>query len=88
MLTFTRPVYDQQAIVALIQPKVVVSDDVDEGFFSDLGELFSNYFGAASFFFLFILLAALGTGYVLRSSRIDEPKMLISTSMDAELLED
>ena len=46
MLTFTRPVYDQQAIVALIQPKVVVSDDVDEGFFSDLGELFSNYFGA------------------------------------------
>ena len=32
--------------------------------------------------------AALGTGYVLRSSRIDEPKMLISTSMDAELLED
>ena len=88
MLTFTRPVYDQQAIVALIQPKVVVTDDVDEGFFSELGELFSNYFGAASFFFLFILLAALGTGYVLRASRIDEPKMLVSTSMDAELLED
>ena len=88
MLTFTRPVYDQQAIVALIQPKVVVTDDVDEGFFSELGELFSNYFGAASFFFLFILLAALGTGYVLRASRIDEPKLLVSTSMDAELLED
>ena len=88
MLTFTRPVYDQQAIVALIQPKVVVTDDVDEGFFSELGELFSNYFGAASFFFLFILLAALGTGYILRASRIDEPKLLVSTSMDAELLED
>ena len=88
MLTFTRPVYDQQAIGALIQPKIVPIDDVEEGFFSELGELFSNYFGAASFFFLFMLLAALGTGYVLRASRIDEPKMLVSTTMDAELLED
>ena len=88
MLTFTRPVYDQQAIGALIQPKIVPVDDVEEGFFSELGELFSNYFGAASFFFLFMLLAALGTGYVLRASRIDEPKMLVSTTMDAELLED
>ena len=74
--------------IEVIQPKVVVTDDVDEGFFSELGALFSNYFGAASFFFLFILLAALGTGYVLRASRIDEPKLLVSTSMDAELLED
>tara|TARA_B100000003_G_scaffold75963_1_gene67926 strand:- start:120 stop:2708 length:2589 start_codon:yes stop_codon:yes gene_type:complete len=88
MLTFTRPVYDQQAIGVLIQPKIVPIDDVEEGFFSELGELFSNYFGAASFFFLFMLLAALGTGYVLRASRIDEPKMLVSTTMDAELLED
>jgi subtilisin family serine protease len=88
MLTFTRPVYDQQAIGALIQPKIVPVDDVEEGFFSELGELFSNYFGAASFFFLFMLLAALGTGYVLRASRIDEPKMLVSTTVDAELLED
>ena len=88
MLTFTRPVYDQEAIGALIQPKIVPSDDVEGGFFADLGELFSNYFGAASFFFLFMLLAALGTGYVLRTTRIDEPKMLVSTSMDAELLDD
>jgi len=88
MLTFTRPVYDQQAIGALIQPKIVSTDDVEGGFFADLGELFSNYFGAASFFFLFMLLAALGTGYVLRTTRIDEPKMLVSTSMDAELLDD
>ncbi|MDP6223578.1 MAG: S8 family peptidase [Candidatus Poseidoniaceae archaeon] len=88
MLTFTRPVYDQQAIGALIQPKIVSADDVEGGFFADLGELFSNYFGAASFFFLFMLLAALGTGYVLRTTRIDEPKILVSTSMDAELLDD
>ena len=88
MLTFTRPVYDQQAVVALIVPKETMSDDSDDGFFSALGSLFSNYFGAASFFFLFVLFCALGIGYMVRSSRIDEPKMLIPSSVDAELLED
>ena len=88
MLTFTRPVYDQQAVVALIMPKETMSDDSDDGFFSALGSLFSNYFGAASFFFLFVLFCALGIGYMVRSSRIDEPKMLIPSSVDAELLED
>ena len=88
MLTFTRPVYDQQAVVALIVPKETMSDDSDDGFFSALGSLFSNYFGAASFFFLFVLFCALGIGYMVRSSRVDEPKMLISSSADAELLED
>jgi subtilisin family serine protease len=88
MLTFTRPVYDQQAVVALIMPKETMSDDSDNGFFSALGNLFSDYFGAASFFFLFVLFCALGIGYMVRSSRIDEPKVLISSSVDAELLED
>ena len=88
MLTFTRPVYDQQAVVALIMPKETMSDDSDDGFFSALGSLFSNYFGAASFFFLFVLFCALGIGYMVRSSRIDAPKMLIASSVDAELLED
>ena len=88
MLTFTRPVYNQQAVAALIQPKEVVTDDADGGFFSALGDLFSDYFGAASFFFLFVLLSALGIGYLVRSSRIDGPKMLVSTSVDAELIED
>jgi len=88
MLTFTRPVYDQQAVVALIMPKETMSDDSDDGFFSALGSLFSNYFGAASFFFLFVLFCALGIGYMVRSSRIDEPKMLIPSSVDAELLDD
>ena len=88
MLTFTRPVYDQQAVVALIMPKETMSDDSDDGFFSALGSLFSNYFGAASFFSLFVLFCAVGIGYMVRSSRIDEPKMLIPSSVDAELLED
>jgi len=88
MLTFTRPVYDQQAVVDLIQPKATVTDAGDDGFFSALGGLFSDYFGAASFFFLFVLLSAIGIGYLVRSSRTDEAKILVSTSVDAELLED
>ena len=88
MLTFTRPVYDQQAVALLIQPKVVESTDDNDGFFSAISDLFSNYFGTASFFFLFVILSALGIGYLVRSSRIDEPKVLVSTSIDAELLED
>ena len=88
MLTFTRPVYDQQAVAMLIQPKVVESTDEKDGFFSAFSDLFSNYFGTASFFFLFVILSALGIGYLVRSSRIDEPKVLIPTSIDAELLED
>jgi len=81
-------VYDQQAVAALIQPKVVETEDVEGGFFSALGDLFSNYLGAASFFFLFVLLSALGIGYLVRSSLIDAPKMLISTTVDAELIAD
>ena len=88
MLTFTRPVYDQQAVALLIQPKVVESTDDKDGFFSAFSDLFSNYFGTASFFFLFVILSALGIGYLVRSSRIDEPKVLVSTSIEAELLED
>ena len=88
MLTFTRPVYDQQAVVELIMPKETVTDDSDEGFFSALGNLFSNYFGTATFFFLFILLSALGIGYLVRSSRTEEGKSIDTISIDAELVED
>ena len=88
MLTFTRPVYDQQAVSLLIKPKVVDNSDDNDGFFSSLGALFSDYLGASSFFFAFVLLSAIGIGYLVRSSRIDEPKVLISSSIDAELLED
>ena len=43
MLTFTRSVYDQQAVVELIKPKVMEEDDGSDGFFSALGEIFSDY---------------------------------------------
>ena len=69
MLTFTRPVYDQQAVAALIQPKEIVTDDGDEGFFSALEICFPITSGlqvssSCSFF------SALGIGYLVRSSRI------------------
>ena len=64
------------------------TEEDEGGFFSALADIFSNHLGAASFFFLFVLLSALGIGYMIRSSRIDEPKLLISTSIDAELVED
>ena len=37
---------------------------------------------------MFMLIAAVGLGYLIRSSRIDEPKVLISSTMDAELMND
>jgi len=87
-LTFTRMAYDQQAVFDLIVPKEVAEDSESEGFFSALGDVFSEYWGVASFFSMFMLVAAIGLGYLIRSSRIDEPKFLISASIDAELIED
>ena len=80
--------YDQQAVFTLIVPKEVAEDSESEGFFSALGDVFSEYWGVASFFSMFMLVAAIGLGYLIRSSRIDEPKFLISASIDAELIED
>ena len=88
MLTFTRPAYDQQAVFSLIVPKEVVEEGESDGFFSALGDVFSEYWGVASFFSMFMLIAAVGLGYLIRSSRIDEPKVLISSTMDAELMND
>ena len=88
MLTFTRPVYDQQAVASLIEPKVTEPTDDDDGFFSALGNLFSDYLGASSFFFLFVVFTAVGIGYLVRSRRLDEPKLLVESSIEAELIED
>jgi hypothetical protein len=87
-LTFTRMAYDQQSVFSLIVPKEVVEDSESEGFFSALGDVFSDYLGVASFFSMFMLVAAIGLGYLIRSSRIDEPKFLVSSTIDAELIED
>ena len=88
-LTFTRMAYDQQAVFSLIVPKVTTVENSDsDGFFSALSGVFAEYWGAASFFSIFMLVGAIGLGYLIRSSRIDEPKVLISSSIDAELIND
>jgi len=88
MLTFTRNVYDQQAVVELIKPKVMVEDDSSDGFFSALGEIFSEYgFAMSSMIILFMLIAG-GVGYQI-SMRRDGVEMVDqeTSTVDAELLE-
>ena len=80
--------HSRLAEAPLIVPKEVVEEDESDGFFSALGDVFSEYWGVASFFSMFMLIAAVGLGYLIRSSRIDEPKVLISSTMDAELVND
>ena len=88
MLTFTRNVYDQQAVVELIKPKVMEEDDSSDGFFSALGEIFSEYgFAMSSMIILFMLIAG-GIGYQI-SMRRDGVEMVDqeTSTVDAELLE-
>ena len=88
MLTFTRSVYDQQAVVDLIKPKVMEEDDGPDGFFSALGEVFANYgFAMSSMLILFMLIAG-GIGYQI--SRRTEGIELVdqdTSTVDAELIE-
>ena len=89
MLTFTRNVYDQQAVVDLIKPKVMEEDDGPDGFFSALGEIFSNYgFAMSSMLILFMLIAG-GVGYTINSRRQEEDVFASeSKTVEAELLDD
>ena len=65
-LTFTRLVYDQAAVVALIKPKDTDGEASNEGFLSTLGDMFSNYPLAMTFLLLLMILALVGTGYLMR----------------------
>ena len=83
MLTFTRAVYDQQAVVELIKPKVVEDDKESEGFFAALGDIFSNYgFAMSSMLVLFMLIAG-GVGYMI-SARKDG---VVLTGKDTSIVE-
>lgn len=72
MLTFTRPTYDQQTVVSLIQPKSVDDGQESEGFLGALFGLMADYtFGVL--FLLIILLGAAGTaGYAVRIRTEDD----------------
>ena len=89
MLTFTRNVYDQQAVVELIKPKVIEEDDSADGFFSALGDIFSDYgFAMSSMIILFMLIAG-GVGYQISTRRKGVEMVDRETStVDAELIED
>ena len=88
MLTFTRKVYDQQAVVELIKPKVMETNDDSDGFFSALGEIFSDYgFAMSSMIILFMLIAG-GVGYQISMRREGVEMVDRETStVDAELVE-
>ena len=66
MLTFTRPAYDQQTVVSLIQPKVSVDDDDSDGFFSSLGKFIGDYTFAVLLSIILMLGAAGTIGYTVR----------------------
>jgi hypothetical protein len=83
-LTFTRDTYNQAALMEEIAPKVIVEEE-EESFFGALGEVFSEYTGASTLLALFVMLCALGVGYVVRNSREDAPLKLTPEPVDAEL---
>ena len=83
-LTFTREVYNQSALMEQILPKAMVEEE-PSSFFGALGDVFSQYKGASTLFALFVMLCALGVGYVVRNSREDEPMLLSMDAVDAEL---
>ena len=84
-LTFTRPVYNQSALMQLVQPKIMMEEE-ERSFFSALGEVFAEFTGASMVFGVVALLVALGVGYTLRQSREDKPLLLvIDNAIDADL---
>jgi hypothetical protein len=83
-LTFTRPTYNQSALMQVISPKVT-AEEGEQNFFGALGNVFAEYTGASMVFGLFALLCALGVGYVVRNTREDQPLTLKKDPVDAEL---
>ena len=79
-LTFTRLVYDQSAVVALIKPKVAASDSTDEGFLSALGSLYSDYPLAMSFLSLILIAGLVGVVSTMRNTK----NRVILTNDDSE----
>ena len=84
-LTFTRLVYDQASVVALIKPKEATSKSSEEGFFSSLGEMYSDYPFGMSFMTLMLIVALIGTGYSFRKSEGD--LILTNDNPENEILE-
>ena len=84
-LTFTRLVYDQAAVVALIKPKDMGGKEDKEGFFSSLTSVYTEYPLAMSFLSLILVVALVGLGYSLKES--NNRVILSSKEYDDDILE-
>ena len=90
-LTFTRLVYDQSAVVALIKPKDMSGEEDNEGLFSSLTSMYTEYPLAMSFLSLMLVVALVGLGYSLKESN---NRILLSSKeyeddvLEAEIAQD
>ena len=90
-LTFTRLVYDQAAVVALIKPKDMGGEENNDGFFSSLADMYSDYPFAMSFLSLILIVGLIGIGYSLKESNnrvILSNKEYDPEVYEAEMMED
>lgn len=88
-LTFTRPVFDQEAVAAVAAGLIADAEEGDDdGFFSALFAVFTEHAGASLMLLVLMLVGAVGAGYALSAARIDAPRVLPPTKkdvVDAEL---
>lgn len=87
-LTFTRPVFDQQAVADLAAGLIAEAEDSEDGFFSALLAVFTDHAGASLMLLILLLVGAVGAGYAISASRIDAPRLLNIKNdeiLDAEL---
>jgi subtilisin family serine protease len=87
-LTFTRPVFDQQAVADLAAGLIAEAEDGEDGFFSALLAVFTDHAGASLMLLILLLVGAVGAGYAISASRIDAPRLLNIKNdeiLDAEL---
>ena len=84
-LTFTRLVYDQSAVVALIKPKDMSGEEDNEGLFSSLTSMYTEYPLAMSFLSLMLVVALVGLGYSLKES--NNRVLLSSKEYEDDVLE-
>lgn len=90
-LTFTRLVYDQAAVVALIKPKDTGGEEGEDGFFSSLTGIYTEYPLAMSFLSLILVVALVGLGYSLKESNnrvVLSHKEYDDDVLEAEMAED
>ncbi len=85
-LTFTRLAYDQQAVVALIQPKADGGGEGSDGFFASLGDLLADHPFAVMLLLLMLIGAAGAGGYAVRLNT-EEDGIILADLVQTDLIE-